>query len=87
MAEPAKSNDKQNLFSNSGLFSNHYLENMIQKSPEWDDDASLAEVYSAIKDIYSKKSRNFERYVEADLEHNWIRPVLDRLGHYSCVIG
>ncbi len=82
MAEPAKSNDKQNLFSNSGLFSNHYLENMIQKSPEWDDDAHLAEVYSAIRDIYIKKSRNFERYVEADLEHNWIRPVLDRLGHY-----
>ena len=82
MAEPAESNDKQNLFSNSGLFSNHYLENMIQKSPVWNDDASLAEVYSAIRDIYIKKSRNFERYVEADLEHNWIRPVLDRLGHY-----
>ena len=82
MAEPAESNDKENLFRNSGLFSNHYLENMIQKSPEWDDDAHLAEVYSAIRDTYIKKSRNFERYVEADLEHNWIRPVLDCLGHY-----
>ena len=82
MAEPAKINDKQNPFNNSGLFSNHYLENIIQKAPEWDDDALLPEVYSAIRDIYVKKNRNFERYVEADLEHNWIRPVLDRLGHY-----
>ncbi len=81
MAETAQS-DKRNPFNNSGLFSNHYLENLIQKSPEWDDDAHLAEVFSAIRDIYLKKSRNFERYVEADLEHNWIRPVLDRLGHY-----
>ncbi len=81
MAETAQS-DKQSPFNNSGLFSNHYLENLIQKSPEWDDDAILSEVYSAIRDIYIKKSRNLERYVEADLEHNWIRPVLDRLGHY-----
>jgi len=81
LAETAQS-DKRNPFNNSGLFSNHYLENLIQKSPEWDEDAHLAEVYSAIRDIYTKKSRNFERYVEADLEHNWIRPVLDRLGHY-----
>ncbi len=81
MAETAQS-DKRNPFNNSGLFSNHYLENLIQKSPEWDDDAHLAGVYSAIRDIYLKKSRNFERYVEADLEHNWIRPVLDRLGHH-----
>jgi len=81
LAETAQS-DKRNPFNNSGLFSNHYLENLIQRSPVWDDDAHLAEVYSAIRDIYLKKSRNFERYVEADLEHNWIRPVLDRLGHY-----
>jgi len=32
-----------------------------------------------------QKGKNFERYVEADLEHNWIRPVLDRLGHYYAV--
>jgi type I restriction-modification system DNA methylase subunit len=81
LAETAQS-DKRNPFNNSGLFSNHYLENLIQRAPEWDDDAHLAEVYSAIRDIYIKKSRNFERYVEADLEHNWIRPVLDRLGHH-----
>ncbi|MGB7544258.1 MAG: DNA methyltransferase, partial [Methanothrix sp.] len=82
MAESLETINKQNLFNNSGLFSNHYLENLIQKAPEWDDDAALPEVYSGIKEIYIKKGKNFENYVEADLEHNWIRPVLDLLGHY-----
>jgi len=71
-----------NAFSNSGLFSNHYLENMIQKVPEWDDDAHLRETFSQIKEIFERKGKNFERYVEADLEHNLIRPVFDKLGHH-----
>jgi hypothetical protein len=71
-----------NAFNNSGLFSNHYLENMIQKVPEWDDDAHLRETYSQIKVIFDRKGKNFEKYVEADLEHNWIRPVFDILGHH-----
>ena len=73
---------RENVFNNSGLFSNHYLENMIQKVPEWDEDTHLREAYSQIKEIFDRKGRNFERYVEADLEHNWIRPVLDILGHH-----
>ena len=73
---------RENVFYNSGLFSNHYLENMIQKVPEWDEDNHLREAYSQIKEIFDRKGRNFERYVEADLEHNWIRPVLDILGHH-----
>jgi type I restriction-modification system DNA methylase subunit len=71
-----------NAFNNSGLFSNHYLENMIQKVPEWDDDAHLRGAYSQIKVIFDRKGKNFEKYVEADLEHNWIRPVFDILGHH-----
>jgi len=71
-----------NGFNNSGLFSNHYLENMIQKVPEWDDDAHLRETFSEIKEIFERKGKNFERYVEADLEHNLIRPVFDKLGHH-----
>jgi hypothetical protein len=71
-----------NAFNNSGLFSNHYLENMIQEVPEWDDDSHLREAYSQIKDIFDRKGRNFERYVEADLEHNLIKPVFDILGHH-----
>jgi type I restriction-modification system DNA methylase subunit len=70
------------VFNNSGLFSNHYLENMIQKVPEWNDDAHLFEAYSQIKEIFEKKRKNLEKYVEADLEHNWVRPVFDKLGHH-----
>jgi len=69
-------------FNNSSLFSNHYLENMVQKTPEWGDEARLSEVYSRIKAIFDRKGKNFERYVEAELEHNLIRPALDILGHH-----
>ena len=70
------------VFNNSGLFSNHYLENLVQKTPEWGDEARLSEVYARIKEIFNSKRKNFERYVEAELEHNWIRPVFDILGHH-----
>jgi len=46
-----------NAFNNSGLFSNHYLENMIQKVPEWDDDARLRETFSQIKEIFERKGK------------------------------
>ena len=73
---------KEHVFNNSNLFSNHYLENMVQKSSEWEDESGLLEAYTRIKDKFFEKEKNFPRYVEADLEHNWIRPVLDALGHY-----
>ena len=71
-----------NAVNNSGLFSNHYLEDMIRKVPEWDDDALLRETFMQIKEIFDRKGKNFEKYVEADLEHNLIRPVFDKLGHH-----
>ena len=82
MAATTETAKIMNGFNNSGLFSNHYLENMIQKVPEWDDDAHLRETFSEIKEIFERKGKNFERYVEADLEHNLIRPVFDKLGHH-----
>lgn len=74
---------EMNAFNNTGLFSNHYLINMIHKIPEWGcDDAHLWEIYIQIKEVFDRKMKNFESYVEADLEHNWIRPVLEILGHH-----
>ena len=35
--EAAEVTIKEHVFNNSNLFSNHYLENMVQKSSEWDD--------------------------------------------------
>jgi Type I restriction-modification system methyltransferase subunit len=80
--EAAEVTIKEHVFNNSNLFSNHYLENMVQKSSEWDDESGLLEAYTRIKDKFFEKEKNFPRYVEADLEHNWIRPVLDALGHH-----
>lgn len=82
MDEAAEVTIKEHVFNNSNLFSNHYLENMVQKSSEWDDESGLLEAYTRIKDKFFEKEKNFPRYVEADLEHNWIRPVLDALGHH-----
>ncbi|MGI6017157.1 MAG: Eco57I restriction-modification methylase domain-containing protein [Methanothrix sp.] len=55
---------------------------MIQKSAEWEDESGLALAYRRIRDKFFEKEKNLPRYVEADLEHNWIRPVLDALGHH-----
>jgi len=58
LAASAEIINKGDVFNNSGLFSNHYLENMIQKFPEWnDDDAHLCEAYSQIKEIFEKKKK------------------------------
>ena len=82
LVTPTEITRKMNVFNNSSLFSNHYLENMIQKVPEWDDETHLREAYSQIKDVFDKKNKIFENYDEADLEHNWIRRVFDFLGHH-----
>ena len=72
MAAPKEITETVNVFNNSSLFSNHYLVNMVQNAPEWDDDTRLREAYSQIKEIFERKGKNLERYVEADLEHNLI---------------
>lgn len=65
---------KEDVFHNSNLFSNHYLESMIQKSAEWGDESGLAEAYDRIRDKFFEKEKNLPCYVEAELEHNWVRP-------------
>lgn len=68
-------------FNNRNLFSNHYLERLIQTNPEWSQDEGLEEAFSKIRDLYHKKARLLETYIESDLEHNFIRPIFDILGH------
>ena len=74
-------------FKNSNLFSNHYLEKLIKGSPEWRQEAGLAEAFAGIKELYEKKARVLENYNESQLEENFIRPVLRLLGHYFGVQG
>ncbi len=63
-------------FKNSNLFSNHYLEKLVKDSPEWREEAGLAEAFARIKELYLRKARVLENYNESQLEENFIRPVL-----------
>ena len=74
-------------FKNSNLFSNHYLEKLVKDSPEWQEEAGLAEAFARIKELYLRKARVLENYNESQLEENFIRPVLRLLGHYFGVQG
>ena len=62
-------------FKNSNLFSNHYLEKLVKDSPEWRQEAGLAEAFTKIKELYEHKARVLENYNESQLEENFIRPV------------
>ncbi len=73
-------------FRSSNLFSNHYLEKLLQESPEWREaDSEMA--FLAIKDLYESKARALENYNESQLEERFIRPVLRILGHHFGVQG
>ena len=74
-------------FKNSNLFSNHYLEKLVKDSPEWRQEAGLAEAFTKIKELYEHKARVLENYNESQLEENFIRPMLRLLGHYFGVQG
>ena len=69
-------------FNNNGLFSNHYLENLIQSNLEWNQDSQLEGAFTEIKNLFHRREKQLENYIESDLEHNFIRPIFDILGHY-----
>jgi hypothetical protein len=69
-------------FRNSNLFSNHYLEKLVQSSQDWQEAKGLEEARAEIKQLYKRKARVLENYNESQLEENFIRPVLRILGHH-----
>jgi len=70
-------------YTNSGLFSNHYLETRVkQQLDEWKDDASAKAAFAKLKGIFKKERDLLKTYNEAQLESNFIKPILnDVLGH------
>jgi len=72
---------KLNYLTNSNLFSNYYLKNLLPESDTWEDvdEKNLREVYQDIKELYKKKKGNFENYNEYQLENNFIRPIFEML--------
>lgn len=73
-------------FRNCNLFSNHYLEKLIQSSSEWRE-VNPEEALASIRQLYERKARVLENYNESQLEENFIRPALRILGHHFGVQG
>lgn len=72
---------------NRGLFSDHYLDEVLPDLPGWDNERTAFTEAAAIRqrllDLYRKS--NFESLSESQLEDKWIREVLKELGHYWSV--
>ena len=66
---------------NQSLFSNYYLDSLIVEQPQWTDTPNIESDYAAIKQCFDTIAPNAERFNEARTEHEFIRPVLNQLGH------
>lgn len=68
---------------NEKLFSKHFLEERIKGLSEWQEDERAKIAYEKIKTIYEGKKEVIVTYTdnEAQLEMDFIRPVLKALGH------
>lgn len=70
-------------YTNSSLFSNHYLENRVKQHREWQEDATVQAAFERLKALYSKEKELLRSYNEAQLEKNFIQPILEKvLGHF-----
>jgi hypothetical protein len=80
--------DKHLYFKNSGLFSENYLINHLGKSKdsflmrawETEDLPAFSALYEWMLSTWQDRREEFETMKEAQLEEEWIRPILQRLG-------
>ena len=79
--------EKVNVFNNRSLFSNHYIETYVPKTPEWKEDERAQIAFNEISKVYQQNQRAMAAYKEAQLEDNFIRPVLKVLGHFFGIQG
>lgn len=69
-------------YNNHSLFSDHYLQNILRGTPLWRDAQPPATDFLAwLRGLYAKEQNQLADYHEAQLEDNWIKPILTRLGH------
>lgn len=80
--------DKPLYFKSVGLFSENYILNHLEKSKEpfilrsWETEPEkeFSELYEWMLSTWSDLGSKFEGMSEAQLEQEWIRPILERLG-------
>jgi len=70
-------------FRNQGLFSNHYLGEILPKSDEWKsiDKEKLNGALARIQSLHQKEGKIIPSLKESQLEEEFIRPILRMLGH------
>ena len=67
---------------NHFLFSDHYLNEILPRLPTWEAMDELEKSFSTIKSIYLKLRDTLAQTNEAQLENDFIRPILKALGHH-----
>ena len=68
---------------NHYLFSDYYLNTLLPQQPSWREaDAEAAQALDALRQLHAEKSALLRPALsEAALEEEWVRPILDILGH------
>ncbi len=67
---------------NEYLFSDHYLDSILRRNPAWGAaQGPAADFLKWLREHYAAEGDQLAAYNEAQLEENWIRPILGRLGH------
>ncbi|MBU4256630.1 MAG: hypothetical protein L6265_11235 [Thermoplasmatales archaeon] len=62
---------------NKNLFSDYYIkERLSQKLEEWREEEKIKEVFKKITELYNAKKELLSKYNEAQLEDNFIKPIL-----------
>lgn len=67
-------------YTNSNLFSGHYLDERIHHRDEWDCDAEAREAFEDLQALYRDEKELVSGYGEDSLIDNWIDKVLEVLG-------
>ncbi len=66
------------VFNNRNLFSNHYLLNLIQSSPEWKKKEHV-EAFNSIKRVYTSQSAFFDGLKESQLEERFYTIIFKKI--------
>lgn len=68
--------------NNQSLFSDHYLQEILRRTPAWRElQPPAADFLAWLRALYAREGDQLANYNESQLEDNWIKPILDRLGH------
>ena len=82
MIGPAQTQFEFTSHNNAFLFSDHYLGEILRRSPAWRNATAAGLDFRAwLKPLYEHEKEHLGGYSESQLEDHWIKPILSRLGH------